>query len=166
MTDYKALLEALLHARVKFVVIGGLAGNAHGAARFTQDVDIVYERSAENFGFLVQCLTPHAPYLRGAPPGLPFRWDEKTIKSGLNFTLTTSLGDLDLLGEVAGGGSYLDLRPYAIQIALFDLPCFYLDLPQLIQTKRAAGRPKDFEAIAELEILLEEREKINRQSDN
>jgi len=29
-------------------------------------------------------------------------------------------------------------------------------LPKLIEVKRAAGRPKDFEAIAELEVLLEE----------
>ena len=46
----------------------------------------------------------YQPYLRGAPPGLPFRWDDRTLKAGLNFTLTTTLGDLDLLGEVAGGG--------------------------------------------------------------
>ena len=162
MTDYKALLETLLGANVRFVVIGGLAGNAHGAARFTQDVDIVYERAPENFEKLVVALSPHNPYLRGAPPGLPFRWDAATIKSGLNFTLTTTLGDLDLLGEVAGGGTYADLHPHAVEIALFDLPCPYLDLPQLIQTKRAAGRPKDFEAIAELEILLEEREAQKR----
>jgi hypothetical protein len=38
--------------------------------------------------------------LRGAPPGLPFQWDERTIKAGLNFTLTSTVGDLDLLGEV------------------------------------------------------------------
>ncbi len=160
MTDYKALLEILLDANVRFVVIGGLAGNAHGAARFTQDVDIVYERTAKNYEALVVALSPHQPYLRGAPLGLPFRWNEPTIKSGLNFTLTTTLGDLDLLGEVAGGGTYAELDSHAVEIALFDLPCLYLDLPKLIETKRAAGRPKDFEAIAELEILLEEREKL------
>jgi hypothetical protein len=32
-------------------------------------------------------------------------------------------------------------------------------LPGLIRVKRAAGRPKDLEAIAELEALLEERER-------
>ncbi len=43
--------------------------------------------------------------LRGAPPGLPFTWNEQTIAAGLNFTLTTRLGDLDLLGDIPGGGS-------------------------------------------------------------
>ena len=161
MTDYKALLETLLDANVDFVVIGGIAATAHGSARFTQDVDVVYRRAPENYAALVSALAPHAPYLRGAPLGLPFRWDEATIKSGLNFTLTTTLGDIDFLGEVAGGGTYQNLHENAIEIGLFDLPCLYLDLPKLIETKRAAGRPKDFEAIAELEILLEEREKMS-----
>lgn len=160
MIDFKALLSALLDADVEFVVIGGIAATAHGSARFTQDVDV---GTPENYGAMVAALAPYEPYLRGAPLGLPFRWDEATIKRGLNFTLTTSLGDLDLLGEVAGGGAYDLLRLHAVQIGLFDLPCFYLDLPQLIQTKRAAGRPKDFEAIAELEILLEERQAQERQ---
>ena len=51
-------------------------------------------------------MDPLEPYLRGAPEGLPFHLDAATITRGLNFTLTTALGALDLLGDVAGGGSY------------------------------------------------------------
>jgi hypothetical protein len=51
-------------------------------------------------------LAPLDPYLRGAPPGLPFRFDATTIQRGLNFTLVTAAGDLDVLGEAAGGGTY------------------------------------------------------------
>ena len=49
---------------------------------------------------------PLKPYLRGAPPGLPFRFDADTLSRGLNFTLTTSLGWIDLLGEITGGGRF------------------------------------------------------------
>ena len=35
-------------------------------------------------------LEPLSPYLRGAPPGLPFRLDAQTLARGLNFTLTTA----------------------------------------------------------------------------
>jgi hypothetical protein len=49
------------------------------------------------------------PYLRGAPLGLPFVLDVMRLQNGLNFTLTTKLGDLDLLGEVVGGGGYSNL---------------------------------------------------------
>jgi predicted nucleotidyltransferase len=95
--------------------------------------------------------------LRGAPPGLPFRWDERTIQAGLNFTLTTTLGDLDLLGEVAGGGLYEQLLPFTQEMEAFGVRCLFVTLEKLIQLKRAAGRPKDLEAIAELQTLLDER---------
>lgn len=36
----------------------------------------------------------------------PFHEDGKKISRGLNFTLVTTLGDLDLLGEVTGGGGF------------------------------------------------------------
>jgi len=76
----------------------------------------------------------------------------------LNFTLTTTAGEIDLLGEVTGGGSYEDLLPHSMAIELFGRACRCLDLPWLIRTKRAAGRPRDLEAIAELEALHEESE--------
>ena len=72
------------------------------------------------------------------------------------FTLVTTLGHIDLLGEIAGGGTYQNLLPHSVTLALFGIECQCLELKHLIHVKRAAGRPKDFEAIAELEALLEE----------
>ncbi len=86
-------------------------------------------------------------------------WDAKTIRSGLNFTLTTSLGDIDLFGEVAGGETYSDLLPHSFDVYAFAVRFKCIDLPTLIRIKEAAGRPKDREAVAELRILLEESEK-------
>lgn len=156
MTDFEGLLRALVEAKVDFLLIGGLAARAHGSARSTQDVDVVYSRCDDNLLRLERALAPLRPYLRGAPPGLPFSFDIETIRAGLNFTLTTELGALDLFGEVTGGGRYEDLRPSSRILDLFGLPCPCLDLEQLIATKRAAGRPRDLEAIAELEALREE----------
>ena len=157
MTDFAALLAALTRHDVAFIVVGGAAAIAHGSARLTQDLDIVYDRSPANLNRLVAALSDQRPYLRGAPPGLPFLWDRDTLARGLNFTLVTSLGDIDLLGEIPGGGSYRDLLPEAIEIRVFDIRCFCLSLRQLIRAKRAAGRPRDLEAIAELEAIEEER---------
>jgi hypothetical protein len=120
-------------------------------------VDIVYARTPQNIAKLINALQPYAPYLRGAPPGLPFRWDAETIHRGLNFTLTTTLGSLDLLGEIVGGGTYRDILPESIEIKVFGVSCRCLDLDALIRVKRAAGRPKDLEVLAELEALREER---------
>ena len=156
MTDFAALLRCLSEAGVEFILVGGAAATAHGSARLTQDIDVVYRRSSANLARLVTALAGHAPYLRGAPPGLPFRWDARTLERGLNFTLTTDLGDLDLLGEIVGGGAYEDLLPHSICIEVFGIACHCLGLRHLIHVKRAAGRPKDLEAIAELEAILEE----------
>ena len=156
MTDFESLLKTLAGNGVEFILVGGLAARAHGSARSTQDVDVVYSRSASNLERLQQALSDHAPYLRGAPPGLPFRWDIETLAAGLNFTLTTDLGALDLLGEIAGGGAYQDLLPCTVSLDLFGIRCPCLDLDTLIATKRAAGRPRDFETIAELEALRNE----------
>ncbi|MFQ5822732.1 MAG: hypothetical protein ACE5JB_01605 [bacterium] len=131
----------------------------HGSARVTFDLDVVYARDSDNIKRLVQTLKPYSPYLRYAPPALPFVFDKETVEKGLNFTLTTKLGNLDLLGEVVGGGTYEDLLPYSQQIKVFGVNCYCLGLERLIHLKRAAGRPKDFEAIAELEAILEERQK-------
>ena len=157
MINLEEVLRLLGRGGVEFIIVGGVAAAAHGSARSTTDLDIVYRRTPENLARMVAALSPHNPYLRGAPPGLPFRWDAATIQRGLNFTLTTSLGDLDLLGEITGGGGFDDLLRDTVQLQLFGVECRCLGLERLIDVKRAAGRPKDFEAIAELEAILEER---------
>jgi len=141
VTDFKQLLHLLSASEVDFVLVGGMAATVHGATRLTQDVDIVYSRAGANLERLVAALAPYQPYLRGAPPGLPFRWDAETLERGLNFTLTTTIGDLDLLGEITGGGGYDDLVSRSSVIEVFGESCRCLDLPALIQGKRAAGRP-------------------------
>ena len=153
MTRFVELLKVLAGGRVDFVLVGGVAAAAHGSPRSTQDVDIVYSRGLENLQRIVNALAPHHPYLRGAPPGLPFRFDTETLRAGLNFTLTTDLGWIDLLGEIVGAGTFEDLMAHTISVEVFGIVCRVLDLETLIQAKKAAGRVKDLETIAELEGL-------------
>ena len=158
MTGYEQLLRALDNSGVEFIIVGGFAAILHGSARLTEDLDIVYARSPDNVQRLTEALAPLHPYLRGAPPGLPFLWDAETIRRGLNFTLITDHGDLDLLGEIAGGGTYETLLPNSLVIEIFGMECRILNLKRLIQAKRDAGRPKDFDAVAELERIFEQQE--------
>ena len=156
MTQLEQLLAVLHDAGVEFIIVGGVAARAHGSARLTDDLDVSYARDPANLARLVAALAPLHPYLRGAPQGLPFDWSVATLRAGLNFTLTTTAGALDLLGEITGGGVYQDLLPHALTITLFGRDVRLLALPWLIRVKRAAGRPKDLEVIAELEALQEE----------
>ena len=157
MTDFGRLLSTLSDHEVQYIIIGGFAATAHGSAFLTVDLDIVYDRAPANIDRLVTALAPLSPYLRGAPPGLPFRLDADTMSKGLNFTLSTSAGDLDLLGEATGGGTYDALLPHSELREVLGQSCGFVDLDTLIRLKRAAGRPKDLERVAELEALRGER---------
>jgi predicted nucleotidyltransferase len=157
--QFEKLLPMLVHADVEFVLVGGVAGIVHGSARATYDVDIVYSRADDNIEGLASALAPHKPCLRDAPPGLPFTWNAKTIRSGFNFTLTTELGDIDLFGELVGGDTYQDLLPHSFEVEAFAVRFKCVDLPTLIRIKEAAGRAKDREALAELRVLLEENQR-------
>ncbi len=72
----EAKLKVFQEGGVDFVLVGGLAARAHGAARSTQDVDVVYSRSKANLRRLQAAPVAYDPYPWGAPAGLPFRWDE------------------------------------------------------------------------------------------
>lgn len=158
MTNFRALLELLSGNGIEYIVVGGAAATAHGSARLTRDLAVVYRRSPENLQKLAAALAPHKPYLRGAPAGLPFQWNMDTIQRGLNFTLETDLGNLDLFGEITGGGNYEALLPFTEARLIYGCRCLCITLRKLIEVKRAAGRPRDLDAVAELEVLLEETE--------
>src|SRR5881397_3764841 len=147
--DLEQIIPPLVRARIDFILIGGMAAILHGSARVTFDVDLVYSRTRENIERLTAALAPHRPYLRDAPPNLQFSWDTQTIRSGSNFTLTTSLGDVDFFGELAGGQTYQALLPNCFEVEAFGVRFKCIDLPTLIRIKEAADRPKDREAIAE-----------------
>jgi predicted nucleotidyltransferase len=159
MIDYEKIIGALVSGGVEFIIVGGAAATAHGSSRLTNDLDIVYSRGHINIERLVKALRPLQPRLRGAPEDLPFRLDEETVRRGLNFTLTTLVGALDLLGEITLGGGFDQLLPDSIKLNVFGHECLCLGLKRLIEVKRAAARPKDFEAIAELQVILEEQER-------
>lgn len=151
--DFQTLLHRLTGENVKFIVIGGMAMVSHGSAFITADLDLCYDRSDANLEALAKALSPLHPYLRGAPPGLPFRLDGPTLKAGLNFTLTTDAGDLDLLGEVKGVGRYEDALSGAIEHEIYQRAVRIMGVDDLIRAKEAAGREKDRIHLKELRAL-------------
>jgi hypothetical protein len=158
--ELEKILGALRGNGVEFVLIGGAAMSIQGSACVTLDVDICYLRTPENMNRLAAALQTHHPQLRGAPSGLPFRLDADTLARGLNFTLTTDLGDIDLLGEVSGFGSYASVKAEAEPVEVFGATCPVLSIAGLIRSKRAAGRPRDLAALPELEALQELRQRL------
>ncbi len=155
-------LRALYDANVEIVLIGGAAMQMQGSAHLTEDLDFCYSRSTKNLERLASALARYHPRLRGASDNLPFRFDARTIKRGLNFTLMTDLGAVDFLGEVSGIGGYSEVRKNSDVMVLFDMDCPVLSLKGLIRAKKAAGRDRDLEVIPELEGLLDLRKRSEK----
>ena len=87
--------------------------------------------------------------------GLRFIFDEGSLRSGTNFTFETSIGDIDLLGEVKGIGDYKDALANSISYDLFGVTVRAFTLDALIVSKTAADRPKDHLVLPELIALKE-----------
>jgi hypothetical protein len=151
----EAPLRLLGEYKVDCVIVGGVAAAVHGSSLLTSDLDVCYARDGANLLRLAEALQSVRARLRNAPEGLPFVLDAETLKRGLNFTFTSDIGDLDLLGEVRGVGHYEAVLINSLTVELFGYKFAVMDIGKLILAKRAAGRPKDLLALPELEAIYE-----------
>jgi hypothetical protein len=109
LPDLAGLLAALHNDEVRFVVIGGVAVGAHGHIRATQDLDIVPEPNHANLDRLGNVLVALEARLaanqrRGIDPEL-----RHALYSGRNLTLSTKLGDLDIVQRPPGVPAWTEL---------------------------------------------------------
>ena len=149
------LAQLLGRAGVDFVIIGGIAIRSHGGNYITEDLDICYSRTNDNLKKIAEVLAPLRPRPRGFDNELPYVFDWTTLQHGTNFTFTTSMGDIDLIGEVKGIGGYVDLTQEAIAVDLDGIKTYVLSIPALIRAKEAADRPKDKPGLQVLYALSE-----------
>ncbi|HEX3174365.1 MAG TPA: hypothetical protein VHQ43_09135 [Solirubrobacterales bacterium] len=156
------LLRSLAVHGVDFVVIGGLAGLAHGSAYPTYDLDIAYARDRANVSRLVSALEEIGVTLRGAPAELPFQLDARTIENGSNFTFDSPYGSFDILGEAAGIARYEELRTEAVVATIAEIEVRVASIDHLIAMKRAANRPKDKLMVEEYIVIADEQKRLGK----
>lgn len=150
--EFRKLLSILVVHEVDFIVVGGIAAILHGSPLMTRDLDLVYSTSPENITRLLTLLAPLDTLYRD-PAGrriTPTREKLETLRFNL---LQTRLGHLDLLQEVAGR-RYSDLLESTVRFEIDDFEIRALDLAMLIETKEAANRPKDHNALLYLRRLV------------
>ncbi len=157
--SYAELIRVLNGHNVKFVVIGGLAAIAHGSTVATNDIDITPQREVRNLVRLVSALedldarvkTDDAPNAKILDQAIDDQW----LRMHDVCYLRTKFGDLDVVTNPAGiERGYESLRKNAIVLPFarsVKAPVAALD--DVIQSKRAADRPKDRAALASLERL-------------
>jgi hypothetical protein len=157
--DPGAILSILVRRGVRFVVIGGLAGNLRGTPVVTYDLDVCYARTDEDLARMSAALDALHARLRVAREDaeLDFPLDERSLRRGDSFTLTTDLGPFDILGTPSGTAGYADLDAGATEFDLGDgVRVRVASVDDLIRMKRASARAKDHAQLAHLEALREE----------
>ena len=164
MTQFDPLrvLRTFNEHGVRYLLIGGYASSILGAPIVTNDVDVCYERTADNTNRLAAALQELHAKLRvaGVEEDLPFILDGRTISAGDSFTFLTDAGPVDVVGTPSGTGGFRDLDADATGYDLGDgLVVRVVSLDDLIRMKEAAGQPKDE---AHLHVLTALKEMIDQ----
>ena len=139
--DARRIFEALAGHDVDYVLIGGLAVQAHGHTRTTQDVDLVPADTPANLARLavaLESLGARPAAQTGAAPQRPLVLPSAGIAS-----LNTDAGGVDLHFSPPGARPFADLRRRALVIDLGDIEVPVASRDDLIAMKRAAGEPID-----------------------
>ena len=160
-TDFIGLFALLAAARIRFVLVGGLALVLHGLDRLTADVDLVIDLSAESAQAAVQALT--AAGYRALAPVDPIAladpekrrewqtvrnmqvfsfWDSSNTRPTVDIILSPAVP----FDELWTAASVVNLAGHAVHVA---------SIEHLIRMKAAAGRPQDLADIERLRAKLQ-----------
>jgi len=153
--DHEAILKALSQGEVRYLVIGGMAVQAHGYVRTTLDVDIAPRPDAENMGRLASVLVDlDTAAVDDRGNRLPLDVSHPESLALGNYFLTTRYGALDLFnGPRPDLKAWARLDEAAIEVDLSGLLVRVIGKDDLIRMKREAGREKDLADIAALTEL-------------
>lgn len=157
--DALTVFRMLDQHRIDYVLIGGLALALHGSNQLTFDVDLVPAAERANLDRLANALRDlHAKVIVYAAPdeihlSEPI-WTGQVILDHPFLHLRTDSGDLDLLLQPTGlPNGYEQLIEGCVVLRVQGLEIRLAGLDDIATTKRATGRPRDLQALDEIERL-------------
>jgi hypothetical protein len=152
--DARELFAALTRHEVDYVTIGGIAVLAHGGQRVTQDLDIAIATAADNRARLAAALVDLDARILG-PDGKRSTSPPSATMLGASdlWHLVTAHGLLDVITLPAHLGPFDEMRARAHNIPLGDLTVPIAHRDDLLEMKRATGRPQDLADVRLLESL-------------
>lgn len=155
--DAEGILSELNRAGVDYIVIGALAATLHGSPLRTEDLDICPSDEKDNLRKLGEAL--EALEAREWDPRkgefIDRKFDVEMLQVDRLWLLVTKYGRLDLVFDPGGTGGFRDLSASAIEVDIDGLVVKVAHLADVIRSKKAAGRPKDWEHISTFRRLLE-----------
>jgi predicted nucleotidyltransferase len=147
--DAERILKALADHHVDYVLIGGLAVQTHGHVRTTNDADLIPAPDPANLERLASALRAlDAKVLNPGEEKTPV--DAKMLPRATIWQFVTRDGDIDVMHEVPGGRSFVELSERALHVRLGEIEVPVVDLDDLIRMKLARGRPVDLDDVAAL----------------
>ena len=147
------MLRRLSDAGVDYVLIGGVAANAHGSATATDDLDVFAPLSHDNVVAIVRAFAGTNLRWRHRPDLPELTPDNPQLRGLKNMYLRCDLGQMDVLGELPEAGSYAEVRAASVEMEVQGVRCHVINLDSLISVKRTVGREKDLRVARELELL-------------
>lgn len=135
--EFADLLQALLDADARFLVVGAHAMGAHGVTRATGDLDVLVQASPDNAPRVWAALRAF-----GAPVAAHGLSIHDFERPGIVYQVGSPPRRIDLL-TIIDGVSFAEAWEgrTSVRIGALDLPV--LGLEALRRTKAAAARPKD-----------------------
>lgn len=152
----RELLQRLVEAEIRFILVGGLAVNAWGYMRGTQDVDVVPDPDPENLAKLDALLRQLGWKVDVGGRLLDSNAISTFLRTGDRTFVRTKLGQVDVLQGLPQVPRYEELEKGAEEVDIDGLPIRVCSLEHLIEMKRASDRARDHEDIEELEAAQEQ----------
>lgn len=89
------------------------------------------------------------------PKHLALQLTKENCQGLRNIYLDTDIGQIDCLGEILGVGDFQEVKKRSLVVDMDGYELRLLELDALIAAKKAMNRPRDQEAILQLEALRE-----------
>ena len=160
VTSIETVLEAFNRAKVRYLVVGGVAVVLHGHLRTTADLDLVVQLHPSNLLKALQSLSeigfqPRAPVPLEhlADPAIRKSWiEEKNMKVFSLWHPDLTAFDVDLFVEEPF--DFDEVWARRIEVELDSTNASVIGLNDLIELKQKAGRPRDLEDVGALQALI------------
>jgi hypothetical protein len=153
----EAIIRALNKAKVQYLLVGGLAVNAHGFVRLTRDIDIVLELEPANAANTLLAIgykmsIPAAPedfadaeiregWRRNKEMVVLKLWSDEHRRTPIDIFVYEPFA----FTEELAAATILDVCP--------GVSAPVVSMPTLLEMKRTAGRPQDLIDISELQRM-------------
>jgi predicted nucleotidyltransferase len=147
----RELLDRLATAEVRFVIVGGLAVNAWGYVRGTQDVDLVPDPDRDNLDRLATVLEEAGGRVETAEGRLAAAAIRTFLAAGDRTLVATDLGPVDVLQGLPQIPPFSYLDAEAVAVDLGGTVVRVCSLEALLAMKRASDRPRDRDDLDALE---------------